>query len=64
MLKGLLIGLVLWVGVVFGTCAVLDARPAECEGWVCFGVCGTASDCGHGCACVGASTGVGRCVSL
>ena len=63
MFKSLLLGAVIWLALIWAVFA-LTGSPAHCEGWVCFGPCGTASDCGYGCACVGASTGVGSCVSL
>ena len=39
------------------------AQAGRCDGWVCFGPCMNDSMCGYGCVCVGASTGVGQCVS-
>ena len=57
-------GLIL-IGV--GSCIMGGSNTAFCDNrgnsWVCVGPCGSHDQCGYGCVCVGASTGVGRCVS-
>jgi hypothetical protein len=59
-------GLVL---IVIGSCMMKGGDVAFCKAdesnnWVCVGPCAGPGTCpGYGCVCVGASTGVGECVS-
>lgn len=56
-----LVGAVILIFV--GSCVGGGGNSAFCEGWVCVGPCGIDAQCGPNCTCVGASTGVGQCMS-
>lgn len=63
-MKDLLVVIGAVVLMVFGACMMRGAPPAYCEGWSCVGSCGGPGSCpGHGCVCVGYTSGAGRCVS-
>ena len=54
--------------MVIGPCMMGGSNTAFCEvdesnNWVCVGPCAIDAACGPNCVCVGASTGVGTCMS-